>query len=124
MKRIEIGVGSLRSALTQFVEVWRRVEAGEKLPVAKPRVDFGSLSELLGALTPKRLELLDAIGTQSGSSVRGLATRLGRDYKNVHGDVAALEQLGLIERTADGTLSAPYDELVIHAPLKMPKKAA
>lgn len=37
---------------------------------------------------------------------------------SVHGDVTALERIGLIERDVAGTLRAPYDELVIRAPLK------
>jgi predicted transcriptional regulator len=82
-------------------------------------VDFESLPALLAALTRRRLELLDVLGSNPGASIRGLAGRLGRDYKNVHGDVAVLVVLGLIERDAAGRLSAPYDELVIHAPLRI-----
>ena len=117
MKRMEIGIGGGRQALAQFARTWRRASRGERLPEATPRLEFGSLAELLSALSPKRLALLDALATQPGSSIRGLAGRLGRDYKNVHGDVRALAELGLIERRADGTLKAPYDELIIYAPL-------
>ena len=117
MKRIEIGIGGGRQALAQFTRTWRRAARGERQPEATPRLEFSSLAELLSVLSPKRLALLDALATQPGSSIRGLAGKLGRDYKNVHGDVRVLAELGLIERRADGTLKAPYDELVIHAPL-------
>ena len=117
MKRIEIGVGSGREAMAQFARTWQRASRGERLPQATPRLDFTSLAELLGALTAKRLALLDTLAGQPGLSIRALAGKLGRDYKNVHGDVGVLMELGLIERRADGTLKAPYDELVVRAPL-------
>jgi predicted transcriptional regulator len=119
MKQIEIGVGSLEQGLTEFVRVWRQVEAGERVKEASPRVNFESLSALLAALTRKRLEVLDTFASHPGLSIRALAARLGRDCKNMHGDVSVFAELGLIERSADRRLlSAPYDELVIHAPLK------
>lgn len=117
MKRIELGVGRLKGGLREFARVWRRAAAGERLPEATPKVHFSSLAELLSMLTPKRLELLDAVARKPGCSIRALAGRLGRDYKNVHGDVTALASLGLIERGAGGTLQVPYDELLITAPL-------
>jgi len=42
---------------------------------------------------------------------------LGRDYKNVHTDVTDLEEQHLLDRDGDGKLTAPYDEIVIRAPL-------
>ena len=41
----------------------------------------------------------------------------GRDYKNIHTDVSALEALGLIVKDEKGSLTVPYDEIVIHAGL-------
>lgn len=118
MKRIEIGVGSLKQGLSESVRVWRQAEAGERVTKATPRVDLESLSVLLSMLTPKWLQVLAAIAAQPGLSIPALASHLARDYENVHGDVSALAELGLIERSAEGLLSAPYDELVIRAPLR------
>ena len=42
-------------------------------------------------------------------SVYQLAKDLGRDYKNVHTDVARLADIGLIEKAADGRVSVPWD---------------
>ena len=44
--------------------------------------------------------------------------RLERDYKRVHTDVTELEDRGLLVRDDAGTLVAPYDEIVIRAPLR------
>jgi predicted transcriptional regulator len=43
---------------------------------------------------------------------------LGRDYKRVLPDVTELEAWGLLARDDEGRLSAPYDELVVRAPLR------
>ena len=45
-----------------------------------------------------------------------LANALGRDYKNVHQDVAVLEATGLLIREGR-KLSAPWDELRAHVSL-------
>jgi len=64
----------------------------------------------------KRLELLRHVAEQQGTlNTRQLAQALGRDYKNVHTDVSALEDLGLIEKGEKGVLTVPYDEIAIHA---------
>ena len=51
-------------------------------------------------------------------NTRQLAQRLGRDYKNVHTDVRELLELGLLEKDARGRLTAPFDEIVIHASVR------
>jgi predicted transcriptional regulator len=51
-------------------------------------------------------------------NIRQLAESLGRDYKNVHCDVTALLDWGLLERDAQGKLVVPYDEVVLHVPLR------
>ncbi|MFZ5619821.1 MAG: hypothetical protein ACOY5W_02220 [Pseudomonadota bacterium] len=40
------------------------------------------------------------------------------DYKNVHTDVRELLELGLLEKDARGRLTAPFDEIVIHASVR------
>ncbi len=44
-------------------------------------------------------------------SVRSLANKLRRDYKNVHTDVRRLESVGLINRTEDNKIEVPWDTL-------------
>ncbi len=46
--------------------------------------------------------MLARVASKPGLSIRALARHLGRDYKRVHGDVTALERIGLIERDAAG----------------------
>ena len=114
MKRIEIEIMHSRAALNAVTDTWHRAEEGEELT---PRISFGSIKDLFSAITAKRLELLRFVADQQGLNIRRLAQTLGRDYKNVYTDVRELEQLGLIQKNDDGTLTVPFDEIVIHAGL-------
>ncbi len=61
-------------------------------------------------MTDRRYELLRHLHGHPAPSIRALARDLGRDFKRVHADVAALEAIGLIERD-EGMLRADYDEI-------------
>ena len=77
---------------------------------------FLTIQTMLETLSPRRLDLLRHVRQHGANNVRELAQALGRDYKNVHQDVAVLEATGLLIR--DGRkLSAPWDELQAHVSL-------
>jgi predicted transcriptional regulator len=60
-------------------------------------------------LTQKRWELLKAMTGQGPMTIREAARRVGRDVKAVHGDVRALLDAGVLERTANRRIVFPYD---------------
>ena len=61
-------------------------------------------------LSPRRLDLLRHVRQNGAANVSELAASLGRNYKNVHQDVSALEASGLLLR--DGRrLTAPWSEV-------------
>jgi len=115
MKRIHVEVMRSDAAARRLTKAWRSAEKRE--PV-EPVVGVGSISELTALLSPKRMELLRFVADHPGLSVRALAQALERDYKNVHTDVAELEERYLLERDEAGAVTAPYDEIVIRAPLR------
>ncbi len=115
MSRIDIEVLKSQAALDAFTDTWRRVEAGEAMV---PRIAFGSLRDLFSAITEKRLEMLRFIATHEELNTRQLSQQLGRDYKNVYTDVNDLVELGLLEKDERGRLTAPFDEIVIHATVR------
>jgi predicted transcriptional regulator len=115
MNRIEIEVLGSRAALAAFARAWRQTRAGRK---ATPRLAFGSIAELFSAVSEKRLELVRHVASNEGLQIRPLARALRRDYKNVHTDVQALIELGLLEKDGRGGLRAPFDEIVIRAGLR------
>ena len=83
-----------------------------------PRLAFGSLRELFSAITERRLEMLRFVATNENLNTRQLSQQLGRDYKNVYTDVNDLVELGLLEKDERGRLTAPFDEIVIHATVR------
>jgi predicted transcriptional regulator len=115
MNRIEISVLKPDAALHAFTKTWHAAEAGHEVV---PKLAFGSLRALFSAITERRLDLLRYVAAHEGLNVRQLAKSLGRDYKNVHTDVSSLLELGLLDRDEDGTLSTPYDEIVIYAGIR------
>ena len=92
----------------RFSSAWNRAAAGEQ--VNETHVTFLDVQTMLDTLSPRRLEMLLHVRQHGAGNVRQLAQALGRDYKNVHQDVAVLEAAGLLVR--DGRkLCAPWDEL-------------
>jgi predicted transcriptional regulator len=75
----------------------------------RARVSFATPELLWKVLTTKRWELLKAIAGQDALTIRAAACRVGRDVKAVHGDVHALLNVGLLERTGDGRIVFPFD---------------
>jgi predicted transcriptional regulator len=59
------------------------------------------------SLTPRRIELLDYLADEHASSINELADKVGRDVKNVHGDLRILERLGFVRLVEEGKSLAP-----------------
>ena len=112
MKRIIVEVMASPEALARFAKAWR---GGSKK--SETTIAVGSIAELTTLLSPKRMEVLRFIAENPGLSIRALSQGLKRDYKNVHTDVSELEARHLLSRGEDGQLTAPYDEIIIRAPL-------
>ncbi len=75
-------------------------------------LNFQRADEFFSMLTGNRWRLLQAlIEKGSTTGVRELARQLHRDVRRVHDDIIALEKLGLIERTANGGVVCPFDDV-------------
>ena len=74
-------------------------------------ITFASIELLWRTLTAKRWELLRSMTGQGPMSIREAARRVGRDVKAVHGDVRALLDAGVIDRTEDGRIVFPFDSV-------------
>lgn len=124
MKTLEIKIRTREQAKAAFLDVVKRIKAGEKLPeVKEPDVAFTSLEAVRALLTDKRMELLHLIRKHSPRSINQLAIIAGRDFKNVHTDVMMLKEYGLLRlskprkaaKTAGRTILVPYQAINIHA---------
>jgi predicted transcriptional regulator len=111
-KHLSAGIKGARESAKKFVEVWRRAEQGEPVELPIERLYFEDLATMLKVLTPRRLEVLKVVHEIGPVSVRAAAGRMKRDYKNVHHDLQVLERAGLVMRSPDGRLKAPWNKIV------------
>ena len=110
MNRIEISVINPGAALDAFADIRHQAErSGSQAQPAK--LAFGSLHDLFHAITERRLMLLRAVASERDPSIHTLGEALGQDQATIRADVDALLELGLLERTDDGWLEAPFGDL-------------
>ncbi|WP_435118856.1 transcriptional regulator [Halolamina sp. C58] len=100
-------------------------QEGEALDDAQPVLNFDSYAELSRLLSPKNLELLEAISEHEPESIREAADLVNRDYKQVHRNLTELEDIGVIEFSGGGSGQAKipmltYDGLEIDIPFGSP----
>lgn len=101
-------------------DVSRRVRAAFGGEAQGAHISFASVELLWQTLTRKRWAILHAMTGQGELPIREVARRVGRDVKAVHGDVTALLQAGVIERTGRGVVFA-YD--AVHVDFTLTKAA-
>jgi predicted transcriptional regulator len=129
MPTLKVTVGE-RARLDQRTR--NRIEAAqedEDLDSVQPVLNFGSYTELSRLLSPKNLELLEAISEHEPGSIRETATLVNRDYKQVHQNISELEDIGVIEFAGGGSGNAKkpmlaYDGLEIDIPFTRPDGGA
>ncbi len=86
---------------------------------SKPTLSFTSYDDLMEALTPRVLDLIEAVRQEEPASINETARVVGRDVKNVYEELSRLAQLGIIFFEEDGQSKRPvvwFDELVINLP--------
>jgi len=115
-KILELRVGPPGDALDRFEAAWNRVAEGRKVSPLRV-LSLGDLPALVRTLTPARWSLLENLRRDGTVSIYGLAKRVGRDYKNVHTDVTALLETGLIQKNAEGEIEVAWD--VVRAELRL-----
>jgi len=101
-------------------DVTRRALAAFEGEAQGAHISFASAELLWKTLTRKRWELLRAMTGQGAMSIREAARRVGRDVKAVHGDVHALINAGVLDRTKGG-VEFPYD--AVHVDFTLTKSA-
>jgi predicted transcriptional regulator len=84
-----------------------------------PRISFATPELLFQLMTAKRWELIRTMTGAGPLSIREAARRVDRDVKGVHGDVHALLNAGILQKTGDGLIVFPYDairvDIMLHA---------
>lgn len=108
MKTLTLDVCSPADAMADFTQAW---STGK--PQASARISFATPELLWRVLTEKRWELLKVLCGAGPVSIREAARRVGRDVKAVHGDVTALLNAGVLNRTEDSRIVFPFDAVKV-----------
>jgi predicted transcriptional regulator len=104
MSTVTLGISSVEHTKARM----RRAFHGEKQGAF---ISFASAELLWKVITPKRWQVLRAMTGAGPIAIREVARRVERDVKAVHGDVQALLKVGVIDRTTNGQIVFPYDEV-------------
>ena len=107
MSTVVLEVRSLKESLSDVARVMK-AGRGER----EARIAFATPELLWQVLTAKRWELLQALCGAGPVSIREAARKVRRDVKAVHGDVTALINAGLINRSTDG-IEFPFDAVKV-----------
>lgn len=101
---VTIGISALEDTKARVLRAFKGKAQGAF-------IGFGSAELLWKVITPKRWDVLRAMTGAGPVAIREVARRVGRDVKSVHGDVHALLQAGIVDRSEDGRIVFPYDEI-------------
>jgi predicted transcriptional regulator len=106
---MEARVTTVTLSVASREDVTRRALAAFEGKAQGAHISFASVELLWQTLTTKRWEILKAMTGQGPLTIREVARRVERDVKAVHGDIHALLDAGVIERTDEGLVVFPYD---------------
>ena len=99
-------------------DVKRRAQSAFQGRRQDARISFASPELLFKLMTAKRWELLRAMAGAGPLTIRAAARRVSRDVKAVHGDVHALLNAGVLQKTEDGKIVFPFDAVRVDLTLR------
>ena len=108
MNTVVLEVSSLEETLAG---VARTMKSGQA--EGEARISFATPELLWQVLTAKRWQLIRVLCGAGPVSIREAARRLERDVKAVHGDVTALLNAGLLNRTDEGKIEFPFQAVKV-----------
>lgn len=114
MRTVTIGVASIEDVSARALAAFRGETQGAF-------ISFPTVEGLWTVLTPRRWALLRALAGQEPMSLRAVARLLDRDVKNIHADVHALLNAGILERIDGERIVFPYD--AVHVDFTVGKAA-
>jgi predicted transcriptional regulator len=102
MRTVTLEVSSREEANRRFLRAFEGQPQGDFISFETPAL-------LFKVLTQKRWELLSMMTGAGPLTLREVARRLERDVKAVHGDVHALLNVGILQKTEGGRIVFPFD---------------
>jgi predicted transcriptional regulator len=110
MREVKLHVAGVDDFFADARRAAGRIDAGD-LRVQETVIAFENMETLLKVLTANRWRLLRTLRARGPMSIRQLSRLLARDYRGVHSDVTALIEAGLVEKTEDGSVAAPWSRI-------------
>jgi len=114
MKTVTLDVRTPADSMADYTRAWKTGKSQKSA-----RISFATPELLWRVLTEKRWELLKVLCGAGPVSIREAARRVGRDVKAVHGDVTALLNVGILNRTEERRILFPFEavkvEFLLHA---------
>ena len=111
MPSVTLEVSSRDNINSRFLRAFEGINQGEF-------ISFDSPELLFKVISGKRWDLLKVMTGAGPMTIREAARRMRRDVKAVHGDVHALLNAGLLQKTEDGRIVFPYDSVHVDFLLK------
>ncbi len=108
MKTVTLDVRAPADSMADFARAWKTTKAQKTA-----RISFAAPELLWRVLTEKRWELLKVLCGAGPVSIREAARRAERDVKAVHGDVTALLNAGVLNKTEGGQIVFPYEAVKV-----------
>jgi len=112
MTTVTLGISSAEDTKARMLRAFQGKEQGAF-------ISFATAELLWKVITPKRWEVLRAMTGAGPMAIREVARRVKRDVKSVHADIQALFRAGVIDRTEDGKIVFPYDEIHVDFVLRV-----
>ena len=107
MRKVIIGLETRQTLFDKVNAIAKRADAGEALPEADYYLNFGSVQQLFGELTPDRMQILQTLLNYGKLNVEDLAQRMRKEVYAVEKDLEALARLDLIAQDA-GLVFVPW----------------
>ena len=111
MRTVTLEVSSRKETNRRLLRAFEGQQQGEFISFETPAL-------LFKVLTQKRWELLSVMTGAGPMTLREAARRVERDVKAVHGDVHALLNTGILQKTEDGRIVFPFDAVRVNFMLK------
>lgn len=67
-------------------------------------ITFPNAELLWKKLSPKRMQIAEAMAGAGEMTMREVSRRVARDFKAVHADIVGLIEVGVVERTENGVI--------------------
>src|SRR5471032_1096086 len=119
LKHGDVEMKTVTLEVAMLNDVKRRARDAFKGRKQGARISFATPELLFRLMTAKRWELIRAMTGAGALTIREAARRVDRDVKGVHGDVHALLNAGILQKTEHGLIVFPFDairvDIMLHA---------